>query len=104
MNVRFSRLSVLKLEKLLEYLEKEWSKDSKNKFLKQLNTNIESIKKNPEAYPASFFEPELRKCVVTSQTTIFYEIQGDSIFILNLIDNRQDPEKIKKEIKENFDL
>lgn len=102
MNVRFSQLSVFKLEKLLEYLKEEWSEESKNKFLKSLTTKIESIKKNPKAFPSSILETKLRKCVVTKQTIILYEIQDDSIFILNLIDSRQDPEKIRNEIKKHF--
>tara|TARA_R110002124_G_scaffold286310_1_gene466832 strand:- start:16169 stop:16480 length:312 start_codon:yes stop_codon:yes gene_type:complete len=102
MKVRFSLLSVLKLEKLLEYLEQEWAEDSKNKFLKDLNTKLDSIKENPKAFPASTLEPKVRKCVVTRQTTILYEIQDDSIFILTVVDNRQDPDKIKKEIKKHF--
>jgi len=102
LNVRFSQLSVLKLEKLLDYLEEEWSEESKKKFLKNLNSKIESIKTNPEAYPSSRVESKLRKCVVTKQTIILYEIQDDSIFILNLIDTRQDPEKIRKEIIKHF--
>lgn len=102
MNVRFSRLSVLKLERLLEYLEVEWSENSKNKFLKHLETKVELIKSNPQVFPASSLEPELRKCVVTKQTTILYEIQHETVFILNVIDTRQDPEKIKAEIEKYF--
>ncbi|WP_103665190.1 type II toxin-antitoxin system RelE/ParE family toxin [Gracilimonas amylolytica] len=102
MNVRFSRLSVLKLEKLLEYLKEEWSEETKKKFLKSLNAKVESIKKNPKAFPSSILESNLRKCVVTKHTIILYEIQGDSIFIMNLIDGRQDPEKIRDEIRKHF--
>ena len=68
MNVRFSQLSVLKLEKLLEYLKEEWSEESKNKFLKSLNMKVESIKENPKAFPLSILESLLRKCVITTQT------------------------------------
>ena len=102
MNVRFSQLSVFKLEKLLEYLKEEWSEESKNKFLKILDTKIKFIKKNPEAYPSSILEPSLRKCNVIKQTIIIYEIQDESIFIMNVIDSRQDLEKIKHEIKKHF--
>ena len=102
MNVRFSKLSVLKLEKLLKYLNEEWSEESKNRFLKSLNTKVESIKKNPKAFTSSILESKLRKCVVTKQTIILYEIQDDSIFIMNLIDSRQDQGKIKNEIKKHF--
>ena len=102
MNVRFSKLSVFKLEKLLDYLKEEWSEESKNKFLKRLDTKIKSIQKNPEAFPSSILESKLRKCVVTKQTIVLYEIHDDSIFIVSVIDSRQDPGKIKDEIEKHF--
>ena|SRR5680860_25070 len=102
MKVKFSKLAVLKLENLTAYLSEKWSESSKDRFLLRLNAKIESIQFNPELYPASVFDPDLRKCVVTKQTVILYEIQDDFIFILNLIDTRQNPRKIKREIKKYF--
>lgn len=102
MKVRFSRLAVYKLERLSEYLIEEWSEQSNYKFLKRLDSKIKVVQKNPELFPQSQLEPELRKCVVTKQTSLLYEIQTDSIFILTLIDTRQDQKRMKEEIKKHF--
>lgn len=102
MNVRFSRLAVYKLEKLSEYLVEEWSEQSNFKFLMRLDSKIKVIQKNPELFPQSQLESGLRKCVVTIQTSLLYEIQNESIFILTLIDTRQDQKKMKDEIRKHF--
>lgn len=104
MKVHFSKLSVKKLEILFEYLEIEWSEKVKNDFLEKLNSAIKVIEIKPESFPASSFDVKLRKCVVTKQTSLLYEIQDDFIFILNIIDNRQNPKKIKKELKKYFKI
>ena len=102
MKVIFSNLAVFKLEKLSEYLVEEFSVNSKNKFLKKLNSRINTLQKNPELYPTSLIDQKLRKCVVTKQSSFLYEIHDDHIFILNLIDNRQDMKSIHVEIKKHF--
>lgn len=102
MKVRFSRLAVYKLEKLSEYLIEEWSEQSNLKFLKLLDSKIRVLEKKPELFPQSELEPGLRRCVITKQTSLLYEVQADSIFILTLIDTRQDQKKLKEEIKKHF--
>lgn len=101
MKVRFSRLAVLKLEKLLAYLEQEWSQKVKIDFIDQLNEKVAVIQKNPNAFPSSRIDKNLIRCVVTKQTSILYEIKEDAVYVLNIIDNRQDEAKIRKEIKDN---
>jgi plasmid stabilization system protein ParE len=102
MKVHFSNLAAFKLQRLVDYLLEEWGEQSKRKFLKQLDIKIKVIETAPRAFPASRLDPKLRKCVVTKQTTILYEVHDQYVFILNLIDTRQDPMSIWKEIKKNF--
>lgn len=102
MNVRFSRLAVYKLEKLSEYLIEEWSEQSNLRFLKRLDSKIKAIQKNPELFPQSQLEPRLRKCVITKHTTLLYEVEMESIFILTLIDTRQDQKRINEEVSKHF--
>lgn len=102
MKVRFSRLAVFKLEKLLQFLENRWSEKVKLEFIEKLNQKIQSVEKYPRSFSASNLDPKLRRCVVTKQTSLLYEIQDDSIFILTIIDNRQSQRSIRKEINEKF--
>lgn len=102
MKIRFSKIAIYKLEKISDYLIDEWSAQSNLKFLKRLDSKIQVIQKNPKIFPQSELQTGLRKCVVTKQASLLYEIQSDSIFILTIIDTRQDQDKIKEEIKKHF--
>ena len=102
MKVLFSRLAVFKLEQLSEFLIENWSSQANQKFLLKLDSKIKYIERNPTIYPESGIQPGLRKCIVTKQTSLIYEIQSNSIFILTIVDNRQDPAKILNEIKKHF--
>lgn len=102
MRLRFSELSAFKLERLSEFLIEKWSEQSNIKFLNKLDSKLKTVQSNPEAYPQSEIEPGLRKCEITKQMTVLYEVQNDTIFVLTIIDSRQDRKKIKKEIKNHF--
>jgi plasmid stabilization system protein ParE len=102
MKIRFSRIATYKLERLSEYLIERWSEKSNQKFLNTLDDKIQLILKNPESCPKSDFDQDLRRCVVTEQTSFLYEIRSDAIFVLTVIDARQNPEKIREEIEREF--
>lgn len=88
--------------KLSEYLIEEWSLQSNLKFLERLDAKLEIIKSNPKVFPESEYEQGLRRCVITKQTSILYEIKDDVISVLTVIDNRQDQGSIFEEIKKHF--
>jgi plasmid stabilization system protein ParE len=102
MKIRLSSLAAFKLELLLEHLENEWSERIKNKFLGKLKSSLNSVAEKPNAFPKSQIRPDLRKVVITKQTTALYKIESDSIYVITIVDTRQDPEKIEKEIKKHF--
>ena len=80
---------------IADFIENKWSEKSKIKFLHLLNENFNRIQKNPELFPISVFE-ELRKCVVSKQTSIFFLIEKNKIYIVSVFDTRQNPNKIKE--------
>jgi plasmid stabilization system protein ParE len=89
-----------KLEKLLIFLEKDWSINVKDAFLFKLEESLKQIQKLPESFPESEKVPGLRKCVVTRQTTIFYKYSVSAIYIVSLFDNRQNPNSLNKELND----
>ena len=93
--IRFSKSASTRLENLLYYLEKEWSKKVKEDFILKLDNSLLQIQNHPNSFPASEEINGLRKCVVTKQTTIFYKYSGNAIYVVALFDNRQDPGLIK---------
>lgn len=82
------------LEKIITYLEKNWSEKEIKKFVKKLEKQISLIKKQPLSFPKSQLV-EIRKSVLSKQITIFYKTSGDTIYIVAIFDNRQNPEKLK---------
>ena len=44
----------------------------------------------------------MNKIVVTKQTSYFYQIKESRIEIVDLIDNRQDPDRIYDEMNKKF--
>ena len=88
-----------KLDKLLEYLETEWSLKVKNDFINKLDKSIKQIQKYPESCKKTDSVHGLYMFVITKQTSLFYRFDSKSIKIVTLFDNRMDPEKLKKEIE-----
>lgn len=99
MQVVLSKRAKIKLENLLDYLEKEWSLKSKNDFIKKLDRSIAQISRLPESCPESRVFKGLYKCVVTRQTTLYFRLNDRTIEIITLFDTRQNPDKLKKNYK-----
>ncbi len=98
-NIILSKRAKNKLEKLLEYLESEWSERIKNDFIKKLDHSIQIIKSNPESFPKTTIIKGLHKCVVTKQNTIYYRIKNSNIEIVTIFDTRQNPKKLTEKLK-----
>ena len=94
--VHLSGRAKLKLEKLLEYLEVEWSSGVKNNFISKLDKTIEVIQSNPDIFPKTEVVKGLHKCVITKQTTLYYRTKGSRIEIVTIFDTRQDPTRLMK--------
>lgn len=93
-----SKTAKRKLNSLFEYLVIEWSVKTKKDFVKKLDDSIEIIRNQPEIFPKSKKGNNLRKCVVTKQTTLYYRFNAEKIHIVTLFDTRQHPNKLNDEI------
>ncbi|MBW6535433.1 MAG: type II toxin-antitoxin system RelE/ParE family toxin [Mariniphaga sp.] len=97
--VILSKRASQKLEKLLQYLEKEWSVKTRDNFIKKLDKSFEQLKKFPESSMRSELKKGLHRSVVTKQTSVFYHFDEKSIKVVTIFDNRMDPKKLKTELK-----
>jgi len=92
----FSKRSLNDIRVISEYIEAKFSYRIRVVFLEKLQKNLDYIISNPEYFPESEYE-NLRKCVVTKRTTIFYKIANQNkISIVSVFDTRQNPKKIYK--------
>lgn len=95
--IKLSKRASNKLEKLLVYLELEWSLKVKNDFIKKLDKSLKRVQKFPESCQQTDFMKGLHMLVITKQTSLFYRFDSKNITIVTLFDNRMDPKKLKKE-------
>ncbi|MFW6309478.1 MAG: type II toxin-antitoxin system RelE/ParE family toxin [Prolixibacteraceae bacterium] len=83
------------LEEILDYLEIQWSQKEIEKFKNKLSKQLELIQRFPKMFPISGHNPKLRKAVLSKQTTLFYQIENQIIFLVYLFVNYQDINRIK---------
>lgn len=98
MRVEFSALADEKLQHLLLFLQENWPKSVQVNFLEQLKSSIAILAENPKAFPVVSDSQSVRRCVVAPQTSLLYELQNDTIYVLTLTDSRQDPAKWRNEL------
>ena len=91
--LEFSDRSLKEIRNTVDYLKVKWSERISDNFLKELKRNIDLIQINPELFPISEFEG-LRKCVVSKQTSVFFIIKNNTIYIVSVFYTRQNPNKI----------
>lgn len=94
-----TRTAEKRLNDLLEYLENAWSTKVKLNFISKLEQRLDVVKDKPEAFPMSSIKIGLHKCVITRQTTIYYTFDEQKINLLTVFDNRQDPNKLEKDVE-----
>jgi len=82
------------LNSIIEYLSVTWTNREITRFFNKLDDRINIISRNPLAFPQFNFGVNIRRCVITEQTTIYYEIKKDSIVIISLFDNRKNPDSL----------
>jgi len=82
------------LENILNYLKENWTQKEIDNFKSKLIRQINLIASNPNMFPVSTYNTRLRKAVLSKQTTIFYEVKNNVIYLAYLFANRQNIEKI----------
>lgn len=87
------------LEKLLNYLQAEWSSKVKSDFVKKLDDSLTKVQAFPESFQFSELAIGLYRCVITKQTSIYYKFNATTITIVAIIDNRMNPTKLNKLVK-----
>ncbi len=93
--IRWSQESIDNLEDILEYLKSNWTEREILKFKNNLGFTLNLISKNPLMFPVSKYNKRLRMSVLSKQTSIFYEVQGQIIFLVYLFANKTNIEKVR---------
>ena len=91
--VRWTENAVEDFEHLIQFLKREWSSQSAAKFIENIFYKIEIIKDLPYIGRQSEKMPDIRRILITKQSSIYYSLKDKVITILSIFDNRQDLEK-----------
>jgi plasmid stabilization system protein ParE len=83
------------LDGIIDYLQNKWTDREIKRFFLKLEKQLDLISKNPHAFPVVHFAQNVRRCVLTEQTTIYYEVKQNTIVIISLFDNRMNPKSLR---------
>ncbi|SEG14257.1 type II toxin-antitoxin system RelE/ParE family toxin [Algoriphagus boritolerans] len=95
LKIKYSLSALDEQIQLLEYIIKNFGVNKGNEIYQRIENTLELIAENPEMFPTSLKKPELRKCVFSRQTSIYYRIKEDYIEIVSFRPNGIDPKKFK---------
>jgi len=87
----WSEEAINSLRDIIEYLENRWTRKEIENFAALLDKQLELISSNPYLFPKSSHSKELRKSVLTKQTSIYYYISRQEVHIISIFDNRKRP-------------
>lgn len=93
--ILWTQHAVSELKEIVQYLEENWTERELRNFSEELDHTIELISKNPELFQASTTKKNIRRAVIAKYTNLYYRINHDSVAILSLFSNRQNPEKLR---------
>ena len=84
------------LNAIFDYLEITWTEREISNFAQKLESDLHMISQNPATFPFYNKEKNVRRCVLSLQTTIYYhEIPSENkVVIITLFDNRRNPNSL----------
>lgn len=92
---RWTDESIRNLEGILGDIKMKWTEKEVNHFKQKLIQQLQIIERFPTIFPVSGLNPRLRKAVMSKQTSLFYELQDEIIYIVHIFDTRQNPRKLE---------
>jgi plasmid stabilization system protein ParE len=87
--------SIRNLKEILSDIKSKWTDKEVDQFKAKLSRQLDLINQNPYMFPRSLHYPQRRKSVLSKQTSIYYEIKGNIIYLSHLHLNRKSIDHIK---------
>jgi plasmid stabilization system protein ParE len=89
----FKKRFLNKVERLLNYIEKDFGLLVAQKFAKQLDKKLLTLQKQPLIGKPSLHIPNVRSIHVGKHNRLYYRSYSDNIVILNMYDTRINPKR-----------
>ena len=82
-----------RVQKVLTYLEKEWSHKVAVEFLLKIDRRIDLLARQPHVGVLSSKVKNIRGLLITRHNRLYYKIKDNKVIILNMYDTRINPKK-----------
>ena len=92
--IRYSVRAYNEYEKILDYVFENFGVNVTKKVDTHFEDIIAQISVNPNLYPYTSKIKNLRRCVVSPQTTIYYRFNGEFVEIASFRGNKMNPKTI----------
>lgn len=95
--VLWSDEAIQTFENNIQFLLENWSDREIRNFIKATNEKIKYIKINPKIYKKSEKHPQIRKCGINKNISLFYKYipHEKKVILLSFWNNRQNPKILK---------
>ena len=96
LNIEWTNEAEQNLDIIFNYLEIMWTKREISNFAQKLESNLKIIANYPGAFPYYDKSKNIRRCVLSPQTTIYYRPipLENKVVIITLFDNRRNPDSL----------
>jgi plasmid stabilization system protein ParE len=91
-SIRYSTRAYIEYEEILDYVLKKFGHEVAAKVDTYFEDVIDNIAINPFLYPYSDKKKNLRRCVISPQTTLYYRFNGEYVELVSFRGNRMNPE------------
>ncbi len=72
--ITWSKTALQDLQKLMDYLQKNWGDAAAKEFSTTLENKLAILKRMPESGEQVWFRKNVRKCVLTKHNTLYYKL------------------------------
>lgn len=78
----------------IRFLIRRWSEQSATNFIDEVDTIVDLLKLNPEAFPLTNYK-NIRRAVIRKQITLFYKVEDETIILVRFWNTYKNPESLK---------
>jgi len=92
--IRYSSRAYNEYEAILEYVSERFGAAKAYDVDLYFESILNLISENPLIFPVSEIKKNIRRCVVSPQTTLYYRFSGEHIEIITFRGSRMNPKNI----------
>jgi plasmid stabilization system protein ParE len=85
--------AIADLQAICDYLDDGWSPRVTDKFIRRCDDCLKLISEFPYLSHGTADDPNVRRILVSKQNALYFEIKGNTVYLLRFYDLRQDPAK-----------